>query len=647
MLELTVRLKDILISIESEEDLTATPSPNTQDRIDLRVKELYSFVKSPIEVTIDGELAKIIIRHEQNKPADETIKTYQRGSKYAEKGDYARAIGYFRTAVTEMPLFVDARRNLGMALMESGRIDEAKTVVIQTIRLNPEDGWGYLILGNIYAKKENKFTYAEKCYLKALELKPDDPFTLTAYGGMCIKLDRMKEAEDLLTRAVKANTAYPNAYYGLALVYLRKGDLQASRDSLDLLFTQEHSPEQRSEPVYAEARSMYLDICRSESQSRNSELFNLVKQHSNAFAKENGIAVELREDNSLTGILAIAESAWRHNTSSHVIRYSGKDTIVIPHLVAHELEHLSMEYKDRQVGRNRLFASSAKTREHAIRAIKNDIFKASQRGYNESSLTSLMLEFINGLAQQLYSCPLDMLVEFRIYHDFPELVSNQLVSLDIISKNAYQAISNPDNKRLAPKIIFEASSAMNAAYALFIDYLYGQRTNYSKAYDYNSIAVGRELYDLWCDVMNDYHPGRDYELVDRFADVLRLKNWYEWLDDVTQTSPVEGTTNPELLQQKEPATLMYLLGTLERFSKMPRQQITALAQEIALLGQSGLNYASPDKKYSVNAFPGETFSGLQLLCFMYVGFKQIDPSLDTGLDFGDAYAQALKLFGQY
>jgi len=82
----------------------------------------------------------------------------------------------------------------------------------------------------------------------------------------------MKEAEDLLTRAVKANTAYPNAYYGLALVYLRKGDLQASRDSLDLLFTQEHSPEQRSEPVYAEARSMYLDICRSESQSRNSEL---------------------------------------------------------------------------------------------------------------------------------------------------------------------------------------------------------------------------------------------------------------------------------------------------------------------------------------------------------------------------------------
>ena len=64
---------------------------------------------------------------------------------------------------------------------------------------------------------------------------------------------------------------------------------------------------------------------------------------------------------------------------------------------------------------------------------------------------------------------------------------------------------------------------------------------------------------------------------------------------------------------------------------------------VATQAAGGLDHASPDKKYSLNSLPGEQFSGLQLMCLMYVGFKDIDPTLDLGTDLSQAYEAALKM----
>lgn len=88
---------------------------------------------------------------------------------------------------------------------------------------------------------------------------------------------------------------------------------------------------------------------------------------------------------------------------------------------------------------------------------------------------------------------------------------------------------------------------------------------------------------------------------------------------------------------------MYCLDALERFDHLGDDEVRAIAFEVALLGRSGLDYASADKKYTLNSIPGERFSGLQLMCFMYVGFQRIDPTLDTGMDLADAYRAALSL----
>ena len=135
-------------------------------------------------------------------------------------------------------------------------------------------------------------------------------------------------------------------------------------------------------------------------------------------------------------------------------------------------------------------------------------------------------------------------------------------------------------------------------------------------------------------------PGDQYILVEEFARILKLEGWFTLEEDRVQ----EGATNPDLLKQKESATVMYCLDSLKRFENMPVEKIKEIAFEVGLLGTAGIDYTKPDRRYSLKSLPGEQFTGLQMLVFMYVGFKKIDPTVNTGLDFEDAYKTAMKLF---
>ena len=83
----------------------------------------------------------------------------------------------------------------------------------------------------------------------------------------------------------------------------------------------------------------------------------------------------------------------------------------------------------------------------------------------------------------------------------------------------------------------------------------------------------------------------------------------------------------------------YLSEALLIFKKAGPKKAQQVALEISVLGRSGLDINDPDKKYKLNSLPG-SFSGLQLLCYLYAAFKQIDPAEDIGADFAQEYALA-------
>ncbi len=88
--------------------------------------------------------------------------------------------------------------------------------------------------------------------------------------------------------------------------------------------------------------------------------------------------------------------------------------------------------------------------------------------------------------------------------------------------------------------------------------------------------------------------------------------------------------------------VFYCLDGLKKFREMGDTKMRATVYEIAVLGRSGLDINDSAQKYTLKSMPGN-FSGLYLVSLMYVGFRQIDPSLDGGIDLSKEFAEAEKL----
>ena len=77
-------------------------------------------------------------------------------------------------------------------------------------------------------------------------------------------------------------------------------------------------------------------------------------------------------------------------------------------------------------------------------------------------------------------------------------------------------------------------------------------------------------------------------------------------------------------------------GILSTIAKLtPRRESAAATMPLVTL---------TEKKYTLSAYPGESFSGLQLMCLIYAGFKRIAPDQDAGMDLNEPWITALELF---
>ncbi len=409
----------------------------------------------------------------------------------------------------------------------------------------------------------------------------------------------------------------------------------------------------RSQPVFDNARQLYAKLQTDLAQRDQSDAFKCVLNYKAEMEALSGYPIRIEETEFDDRVGARIQMAWKHGRDHHLISTRrGYAPELLCHLEAHELTHLKMESEARKVGKNLFFATTAKTRETAIRSVQGDLRKWQKDGYSEESITKVTLSMIGGLCGFLFNCPLDMLIELHIWNAFPVLRPAQFLSSQVMATEAWQTNSNPEIRRRTPRKIMQASLALNGAYGLFLDRLFEGASAFAAPYrSLDTFVLSQRLYQLWHERSQNVGGGGGYEyrLVDEFADLLGLRDWYEWKPDPGHhdlTSPPrrEGTTNPELLKKKHPAAVWHLLSALQRYDKLPIEKVREIAFEIGLLGQRGLDYADPEPKYTLRSLPGENFSGLQLMCLMHAGFKRIAPEQDTGMDLEEPFLTALGLF---
>lgn len=87
--------------------------------------------------------------------------------------------------------------------------------------------------------------------------------------------------------------------------------------------------------------------------------------------------------------------------------------------------------------------------------------------------------------------------------------------------------------------------------------------------------------------------------------------------------------------------MMYITGAIETFERLGDAKRREIGFEVAMLGNSGLEINDPAQKYQLKSLPGD-FSGLHLVAIMYTAFRQMDPSLNAGIDFSKEYEAALS-----
>jgi Flp pilus assembly protein TadD len=78
-----------------------------------------------------------------------------------------------------------------------------------------------------------------------------------------------------------------------------------------------------------------------------------------------------------------------------------------------------------------------------------------------------------------------------------------------------------------------------------------------------------------------------------------------------------------------PDAVMYCLSALQKFAALPPDDVRKIAFEIAAVGMKGINPNDPDRTYTLRTMPENRFTGLQLLSYMYVGFKQVAPEMNV------------------
>ena len=99
------------------------------------------------------------------------------------------------------------------------------------------------------------------------------------------------------------------------------------------------------------------------------------------------------------------------------------------------------------------------------------------------------------------------------------------------------------------------------------------------------------------------------------------------------TQQAGGSPNPKAVEH---------CGTaIKIFSSLPGAKVEAITAEISLLGRAGLDVNNPAEQYALKSLPG-SFTGLELVCYLYVAVQMLAPGTDVGYDLGREYELAKR-----
>lgn len=578
------------------------------------------------------------------------------------EGKFKEALPHFDKALSTDKSNDDAFRMKGQALMMLGRYQEATDSVIDALNINPQNVWTLILMGNIFAK-QNNIQGAMRYYEEAIKYHPNDAIAINNVGAAYVQQGMLDKAMETFDRALSIDPSSPNTYYGKALVFVRQGKDHEAWDILQKANTIVTSRKENPN-VIEEMNKLKMGI--AQRLASGGDGYRAVGKDVEELKVlgETDIKTEVVDKMDVSAKL---EYAKIHNREYHRIIYN-ENKEYHEHLILHELTHLRMIIKASKANKNEVPITDSEqcnAFHHRFSYFFNNLI--IQIG--EEPAKELEKSMRNGLALQLFNCPLDLLVEDYIYHHHPEVQPLQMLSLFTQEEENIRSIQSSEKSKIFPPAIIKASKLMNMVTSMHLNELFGiNLLNYYNPTkgEYKS---AKDLYEEYKAYRDDYQPGEEYDLCRYFIDKLDFGDLIVWvnenvanLDDSTISQAQDAKQrlsssdiaerNKEFAEKHKDGSnvtetmmmSMYMLEAMQRFDKMQHLEVRKVAMEIATVGLTGI---SPDKKsgYRVPSFGDEDFGGYRLLAYYYVSFARELPELlpKIKLPFDKAYDMAKQI----
>jgi Flp pilus assembly protein TadD len=154
---------------------------------------------------------------------------------YARNGVWANELTLWGDAAAKSPDKPRPLNNLGAALADDGRPDEAVGLLQRALRLDPEHAESYYNLGRVYLNAYGRSEDAEALFRKAIALQPAYRDAYANLAGALVRQRRYAEAVELLEGVGPIVRDSAEARFNLGVAYRLLGDEGAARRELGAL----------------------------------------------------------------------------------------------------------------------------------------------------------------------------------------------------------------------------------------------------------------------------------------------------------------------------------------------------------------------------------------------------------------------------
>jgi Flp pilus assembly protein TadD len=164
----------------------------------------------------------------RNTSSIEATRLNNLGAAYMNQQLFEKALKNFEQAAKLDPTLDIARVNQGVALLNLGRIDPAKTLLDEAVKRNPKDPYAWYSLA-LLSKNSSDPQAAVDAFHHVIEIDPDDADTWYFLGSVYSQLRQFPSAIDAFEHALKINPLHASAQFGLSRAYQQSGDPDHAR----------------------------------------------------------------------------------------------------------------------------------------------------------------------------------------------------------------------------------------------------------------------------------------------------------------------------------------------------------------------------------------------------------------------------------